>query len=163
MELKQFSWASGAQFPVSAELAANTIENLQHKLGKDSVTANELLDASRNADAPLHCCFEWDDSIAAENFRVSQARSIINSIKVTIIKDNTPKSTVRYFLNVKPVAPKVHGEFVNVDTVFANPDYRCQVLKNALAELQNFQRKYSNYKELSGVFDAINVFANNFN
>lgn len=160
--MKQFSWATGAQFPVSAELAANTIDNLQLKLGKDSVSANELLDASRNVDAPLHCCFEWDDSIAAESFRVSQARSIINSIKVTIIKDDEPAPPVRYFLNVKPVAPKIQGAFVNVDNVFANPNYRRQVLKNALAELQNFQRKYSNYQELSGVFDAINTFANKF-
>lgn len=158
--MKQFSWASGTQFPVPAEVAAHTIDDLQKKLGKDSVTANELLDASRDINAPLHCCFEWDDSIAAENFRTEQARRIINSIRITITKDNVPSEPVRYLLNVKPVAPKVHGEFVNLDNVFSNPAYRQQVLKNALAELQNFQRRYSNYQELSGVFVAIKDFAN---
>lgn len=158
--MKQFSWAAGAQFPVSAEIAANTIDVLQKKLGKDSVTASDLLNASRDKNAPLHNCFEWDDSIAAERFRLVQARQIISNIRITIVKDNEPPEPVRYLLNVKPVAPKIQGEFATVDVVFANPNYRRQVLNNALAELKNFQRKYSNYQELSCVFNAINDFAN---
>ena len=63
------------------------------------------------------------------------------------------------FLNVRPVAPKIKGEFATIDTVLSNTDYRSQILRNALKELRNFQRKYAAYKELANVSKAIDDFA----
>ena len=54
MEEKRFVWKAGSQFPVSAQVAADTIKNLATSLNKDTVTAKELLDASRPDDAPPH-------------------------------------------------------------------------------------------------------------
>lgn len=159
--MEKFSWKAGVQFPVEAEVAADTIRDLQKTLGKDSITAKELLDASRDDEAPLHSCFEWDDNIAAEQYRVYQARHIINGIEIEYVKDNTPTELARsrYFINVVKVAPKVQGQFATIDTVFSNADYRKQVLNNALTELRSFQRKYNVYNELASVFKSIDDFA----
>ena len=157
--MEKFSWKSGAQIPVAAEVAASTIRSLQASLGQDSVTAKELLDASRDENAPLHSCFEWDDSIAAEKYRLWQARHIISSLEIEIVKDNQPAFKTRLFLNVSIVAPKKQGEFVGVDVVLSNKDYRDRVLDNALLELRAFQRKYAAYEELMGVCKAIDSFA----
>ena len=155
---KTYSWKAGAQFPVKASVAADTIKSLQKTLGKDNVTAVELLDASRDENAPLHSCFEWNDDIAAEQFRICQARHLITSIEVTIITNDTPVQT-RGFVNVNTVAPKKQGEYVSVEVAFSKDDYRRQVLCNVLSELRAFQRKYAVYQELSGVFKAIDTFA----
>ncbi len=148
---------------MSADVAGKTILELQGLLGKDNITAKELLDASRDEKAPLHSCFEWDDSVAAENYRLYQARQIIGSIeikvKVTGVENEQPTFvTVRAFPNTQPYAPKKKGEFVFVDTVLKNPDYRTQILKNAYQSLLAFKRNYENYAELSGVFRAIDDF-----
>lgn len=155
---EKFSWKPGAQFPVEAKVAADTIRALQMKLGKDSITAQELLDNSRDPDAPLHSCFEWNDTVAAEKYRRWQAAHVINSITVTIKQDDMEPITTRLFINVQPVAPKKQGEFVGINIAFDNPDYRKQILSNAAIELRSFQRKYQTYKELNGVFNAIDSF-----
>ncbi len=154
--METYSWKAGVQFPVKAQVAADTIKQLQSSLGKQTVTAKELLDASRDENSPLHSCFEWDDSVAAEKFRTEQARKIIISIEVT--KSDAPITT-RLFVNVVETAPKKQGEFATIWTAMETNDWRQQVLKDALRELRNFQRKYSAYKELAGVCSAIDDFA----
>lgn len=158
---EKFSWKPGAQFPVEAEVAADTIIGLQKTLGKETITAKELLDASREEEAPLHSCFEWDDTVAAEQYRVYQARKVIGSIEIKYVKNDTPAhlEQSRYFINVAPNAPKVQGQFATIDIAFSNDKYRNTVLKDALRNLRAFQLKYNRYTELSGVFKAINDFA----
>ena len=157
--MESYSWKSGVQFPVKAQVAADTIKKLQAAIGRDDITAKELLDASRDENAPLHSCFEWDDSIAAEHFRVYQARKLIGSIEIVIQRDESETISTRAFVNVKPQTPTQQGQFVGITFAMENPDYRQQVLKNALNELESFQRKYSVYSELTTVFKAINDFA----
>lgn len=161
--MEKISWKSGTRFPVQAQVAADTIKNLQQSLGRDSVTAKELLIASRDENAPLHNCFEWDDCIAAELYRTEQARHLISSIVVEFVQDDKPPVTTRLFVNVQPVTPKQHGEFVTINVALDNDGYRAQVLKNALDELRNFQRKYAAYTELANVFSAVDAFADSLN
>ena len=151
-------WKAGTQIPVKAEVACAAIVDLQKRLGKDSVTARELLDASRDENAPLHNCFEWDDSVAAEKYRLTQARHIISSVEIIIRRESDQPIVTRAFLNVKPPLPKVEGCFVSSDVVMTTPAYLNQVLKNALSELRAFQKKYQAYQELTGVFKAIDAF-----
>lgn len=159
--MEKFSWKAGTQYPVKAEVAANTIRDLQETLGKDSITAKELLDASRDEAAPLHSCFEWEDTVAAEQYRIYQARHLIGSIEIEYVKDNTPTQLARsrYFINVVKIAPKVQGQFATIDVALTNDEYRVTVLKNALRELRAFQNKYSSYQELASVFKSIDDFA----
>lgn len=158
MVAETYSWKAGVQFPVEAKVAADTIRDLQKSLGKDTVTAKELLDASRDENAPLHSCFEWNDNVAAELYRTSQARKIINSVEVTIVKKDDVYTTTRLFLNVSD-KPKAQGKYAVYNIALTNNAYRENVLRDALLELQAFQRRYSEYQELAAVFEAINAFA----
>lgn len=156
--MEKITWKAGSQFKVEAQVAADTIRDLQRTLGRETITAKELLDDARDVNAPLHCCFEWDDSIAAEKYREWQARHLINSIEVVIIKENLPPTKTRLFVNIKPVGSREQGNFAPIDIVLKNKTYREQVLSNALIELRSFQRKYAAYEELAGVFNAIDSF-----
>ena len=44
------------------------------------LTPNGVVEAARDAASPLHYHFEWDDSVAAEQHRLDQARRLITSV-----------------------------------------------------------------------------------
>lgn len=48
------------------------------------VTPEQVVAAARDPANPLHEEFEWDDSVAAHQWRLDQARAIIRSVRVTI-------------------------------------------------------------------------------
>jgi hypothetical protein len=41
--------------------------------------------ARRYKESALHCCLEWDDHLAAEEYRKIQARKLIEGIRVDIV------------------------------------------------------------------------------
>lgn len=145
------------KYPVPAQVAGEEIERIRANSGKEYIEAEDLLEASREDIAPLHSCFEWDDDRAAERYRLWQAKHIICDITVVVeISNNTPISA-RAFVSVADYKDK--GKFIQIQKALENNDYRAQILKNALVELQTFKHKYSVYSELSKVFEAVDDFA----
>jgi hypothetical protein len=49
------------------------LEELAARNGGE-LTAAETLEAARDPNSPIHSCFQWDDSLAAEQYRLEQAR-----------------------------------------------------------------------------------------
>lgn len=44
----------------------------------------QIVEAARDPASPLHEEFEWDDSVAAQQHRLNQARTLIRSIRVML-------------------------------------------------------------------------------
>ncbi len=141
-----YKWKSGSRVKCSAQAAGEVCEKLQRR-GK--LTPENLVDASRSEDAPLHGAFEWDDAIAAEKYRVTQASYIIRSIEVETKYAEEP---VRAFV---PVTFKEKTSYKGIEVVLKSEDGREQLLSRAMAELRAFERKYNSLEELAGVFAAI--------
>lgn len=154
-----YQWKIENKYPVDAQIAGETIEQITRANGKGYIEAEDLLEASKPENAPLHSCFEWDNDKAAEKFRLNQSREIIaNIITVTVKNSNEVISEpVRAFVSFNNANCK--GKFIAIESAMKNTDYREQVLKNALFELRNFKQKYNAYSELSKVFSAIDSFA----
>lgn len=51
------------------------------------ITPEGVVNAARDPKSPLHCKFEWDDGIAAEQYRRDQARTLIR--KLTFVTADT--------------------------------------------------------------------------
>lgn len=83
----RYSWDGGNHIRsgCSAEVANAVMDEMEEKLGRD-VEAQDVLDAARPEKSPLHGLFTWDDSKAAEQFRLSQARCVIRCLRVTPIE-----------------------------------------------------------------------------
>ncbi len=142
--------------PVPAQIAGEYLDGLKEK--HDGVLTPEVvLETSRDTDAVLHPCFEWDDSKAAESYRLYQARKIITSLVVTIDTPNKEAKTVNALVNVAPL--HVKANYIPITVAMNNVASREQVLKNALIELRAFQNKYAIYSELAEVCKAIDNFA----
>jgi len=51
-------------------------QKIADEIGDNKISPQELLEKARNEDSELHKCFEWDDSVAAEKYRLIQARQM---------------------------------------------------------------------------------------
>lgn len=140
------------QYKVSADVVGKHFEELEKVTG--NITSEIVLDSARNEDSPIHSLFEWDDSIAAEQYRLKQATTLICNLAVEIETDKKPIEC-RAFMEVTD--QKV-GTFMNVQSAFENHDTRQIVLDRAKRELTMFKQKYKNLNELAKVFDAIDEF-----
>lgn len=116
-----------------------------------------VVDDARNRLSPLHDLFEWDDSIAAHEHRLAHARKLIRSIEVVIKRDGKEFQT-RAFHNVI-IRRNSHTEraYAAVERVMSEPELRQQVIDKALRELESWQRRYREYKELGMVFTVIDA------
>lgn len=137
---------SGARLPVSAQVAGEECKRLE---SEGRLTPQDLVNESRAEDAPLHNCFEWDDSIAAEKWRYTQAAYIIRSVEVTIEQTSEP---TRAFVATISDGNRTYKD---VGVVLRNADSREELLRNAMRDLLAFRRKYQNLREIADVIDAI--------
>ena len=156
----KYSWRGGFAYKVPASTVGTALESIEARDG--NVTSQRFLEYSRPEDSATHSMFEWDDTIAAEKYRLRQAGAIINQLEVKIEYEEDPvRETeikivpVKAFMNVAAKAPTETGVFINAITVQTEEEYRRAVIKNALGDLRAFQKKYSNFKEFSKVFAAI--------
>lgn len=137
------------KYSVPAEIVGNHFEKLEKTQG--NLTSATVLESARPTDSPIHSLFEWDDTKAAEKYRLKQATQIICNLAVEIETDKKPIEC-RAFMEV---TNEKNGKFVNVQSAFQCEESREIVLHRALQELAVFKQKYKNLKELAKVFDAI--------
>lgn len=149
-----YEWKIKSLYKVPAQIAGEKIEEIIQDQG--SVTKENFLEASRPADSVTHDLFEWDDSAAAEKYRLHQSNMIINSITVKVSVDHKKEPiTTRAFVNVLPEGGKEKAAFLRIDAALSDEEYKTVVLANAIRELHEFKRKYETYSELSQVITAI--------
>lgn len=135
---------------------AEKLGSVLEKIGF-SAKPKEVVDSARPKASPIHHLFEWDDSQAAERYRLFQARNHVNHLQI-IIKTDGGEVKTRAFHSV--VITKNDGSheraYCQMDNVAENADLRAQVISKALAELNGWRARYGQYKKIfGGVFDAI--------
>ena len=113
-----------------------------------------VVDAAREESSPLHAMFDWDDSTAAEKYRLWQARTIIRvTVQYQPLGNREPVLT-RVFASLTSHREDDSGYRVMVD-VMGDVDLRAQLLADARAEMKRFAAKYRHLVELAGVFAAM--------
>jgi hypothetical protein len=65
---------------VEAQVVGAELERIESEHGV--IDPHVVLNESRPEDAPLHGAFEWDDGLAAEKYRLDQARRVIRSVEI---------------------------------------------------------------------------------
>lgn len=110
-----------------------------------------VVHAAKQSSNPLHDLFEWNDNVAAQAYRVDQARSVIRSIEV-VVEQAQQSKPVRAFVSV---VRENDRSYTSVVDAMADPDLRKQVLRTALSELEAWRKRYAELVELAQVFAAI--------
>ena len=137
---------------VKSDKDAEVIGVFIEKKFKGKVTPYQLLKEAAKKNCPIHKYFEWDNDVAAESWRVHQARQILGSIVVVI--EDVP---VRAYQNVYVGKQKY---YVKTEEARKDVDMWDQVVKQALDEAYLWKERYKNYKQLSPIVDAIELVEN---
>jgi hypothetical protein len=101
---------------LDAQIVGEELERIQSVHGV--IDPHVVVDESRPEDSALHECFEWQDEIAAEKWRVEQARALVRSVEIA--EDSSGHVGIA-FVNVQSA-----GGYVSAATLQARPDLYCE-------------------------------------
>lgn len=118
---------------------------LQLERDNDEVTKETVLSEARRRSSPLHRYFEWDDTTAAEKYRLEQASLILRSITVAVVSGGEIVQT-RLMVNV-------HGDngarvYKSVNAVMANDGECAQLIEEAREDFLKLRAKYDQYRKI---------------
>lgn len=116
----------------------------------DSPTSEDIVEAGRNPDSELHKCFEWDNDIAAEKYRLVQARYIVHHLVIEEKTVPTERPEIRVFYR-----PKDSSGYTETKRIVRDDDAYKNLLERAYSELRAFKAKYSMLTELNEIFELI--------
>lgn len=138
----QVEWKINGIFKANAQ-------KVYEEIGDRKVTPEEVLEQARNDEnSELYKCFEWDDSVAAEKFRLSQARQIIQLLVIKPEKKEEPQ--VRVFQITTET-----NNYQPTKLFLEQPDEYKALLQRAKNELSALKTRYKTLSELENVFAEI--------
>lgn len=114
--------------------------------------AEDVLEFAKDPETALHKRFDWDDSTAANKFRLMQARAII---RVNLIVPESTGMSVRAYVSLMGDRRLPGGGYRSLSDIMGNQELRRQLLAQAMREARLWREKYKNLQELAGVFGAI--------
>ena len=123
-------------------------QKVADEIGNDRISPAEVLEKARDVNSELHKCFEWNDSIAAEKYRLQQARGIL--INLVYKEKESNAEPVRTF----QITSQRNVYQPTVSFVVQEDEYQ-NLLKRAKSELESFKKRYHTLSELQEVFEAI--------
>lgn len=117
--------------------------------GDGHLKPEAIVDHARDRKSVLHKHFEWDDKVAAESFRLDQARSIVRCIHVESAE--AENGTARAYLSIQEASGRSYRA---LGDVLQSADLQAKVLAAAERDLIAFE---SRYKQLVDVCELIKV------
>lgn len=147
----KYHWNEGWEVKgLSADVAGRIVaesmgyENLPAKLAQDA----------RSRKHPFHKCLEWDDGKAAEQYRISQVRLIIRSLRTRIKTTDGEKAAIRAFSNI------FHGSGMYYFTpdVLKDKELRKKLLEQAKRDAKKFANKYRGLVGIGSIVKAMKGF-----
>lgn len=103
--------------------------------------------------SPAHKLFQWDDTLAAREHRLNQARVLLGSFVIeTEVTMSGRKSRV---IAVPYVSRSARGQYEITTEAMREPDKRDFMLGEALKEGKRWRRRYADLSELAVVFASM--------
>jgi tRNA A37 N6-isopentenylltransferase MiaA len=134
-----YQWKKGSCFKANANKCKVEIDTLVNK------TAKNIVNLARNRKTELHKCFEWDDTKAAEKWRLNQAQRICCSFEVIEIDPVTKKE---YFVKVFEKDSNKHGAPYREVTEALNDEVFKKVIVNRVKnEIDALEREAVSYQK----------------
>jgi hypothetical protein len=137
-----YQWKEGAHVKLDPTVAAGEFERIRNRDGK--IEASVVVNEARPARSPLHSAFEWDDYVAAEEYRRTQARYMIRSLEVA----PEGEDPVPVYVIVRPAGSEP-GYYQEAQVAVNNPDEWQLVMEEAESALVAAQRKLDRLQSLA--------------
>ena len=106
-------------------------------LAQGELTPPAVLDAARASRHVLHQHFEWDDSVAANAYRVDQARTLIRCVE--IVSEATGDDPVQAFISI---TDKAGTSYRTMQAVLDSVELQVAALRQAERDMDAFTKRY---------------------
>jgi len=118
-----------------------------------------VVDYARNPETALHSRFEWDDTEAAEKYRLWQARQIIR-MELVVIEEPVTKQTIqiRQYVSLpsdRIITGRERKGYREITSVLKDDEKRQELFKAAKQDMIIFKRKYQMLQQVSKVINTI--------
>lgn len=125
-------------------------QKVADEIGENSITPQEVLEKAKDEHSELHKCFEWNNDVAAEKYRLQQARAII--INLVYVPKSKEEQPVRCFqITTEKAVYQPTKQFI------VQKDEYQALLAKAKTELESFRKRYAMLTELEAVLEAIDT------
>lgn len=146
-----YKFCKGTTFKgLKAQEAGEHLEAMRVSHG-GRLTPQSVVEEASSPGSPIHKAFTWDDTKAAHDHRVWQARQLIGHITVEY-EDRPITERVRAFANVTIDKCQYYD---SMRVVVDDPAKRQQILADAMREIDSWRRRYAAIEELAGIRQAI--------
>lgn len=154
VEHGEVSWRAGYRPAIAADVAHGELEKIRKVNGGDMSPA-VIVEAATPEDSALHPAFTWDDSAAANAFREAEARSLVRSLVVVV--ESAPNEPMNVYVSVPFVSEEqpLRRAYRLTEDVLADPKACAELVERAKEELVRVRHRYSQVKELAGVWRAV--------
>lgn len=113
------------------------------------LTPDAVVQDAKSAKSPLHDQFEWDDSEAARQWRLQQARDLIRSVRIEIEVNERIVSTVCYVRD--PRAASEEQGYVEVQKLRTEADLAREAMLRELASASALVMRVQGLAEVLGM------------
>ncbi len=118
------------------------------------LTPEAVVADAGDPESPLHELFEWDDSIAAHQHRLYQARSVIRSVRMDVRVEQRSVSTVRYVRD--PSAGEEQG-YVSIASLRTEVDLARETVQTELKRAQSMLQRARNIADVLGLGEELDA------
>ena len=124
-----------------------------------------VVEAARDPGSVLHDHFEWEDSAAAEAYRIIQARGLIRRVQLSIIREQRKGKVVDVQLTrtrgfeSRPSMRNAALGYEPIGDILSNKGKRSELLARALADFAALKRRYERLNELAPLWEALEAIA----
>ena len=121
----------------------------------EEVKPEQVVERAKDEQSELHKCFEWDDSAAADKYRLYQARNVMNHLIVIRREvEDEEAEPIQFRVMMKNERSSDSGYKQTIVMVKDEDEYK-KLLEQAYAELHAFKKKYQCLSELSEIIALI--------
>ena len=111
------------------------------------LTPTLVVEEARPETSPLHQYFEWNDDVAAEQYRRVQASHLIRSVKITFDGAGGQPRPIRGFLAVRDPEDETRSTYMPSPEAFNDPVTRRILLAQMRRDWKAFKQKYDTFQE----------------
>lgn len=126
-------------------------EELERLKASGVIRPADVVAKAADPESAMHSWFEWDDTEAAQQHRIWQARQLLRVFVTVETKNSKP---VRAFVSLGSDRSGDGGYRALAD-VLSDQQLRAQLLADAIKELRSSERKFRQLQELSGIWSAL--------
>lgn len=147
---------NGKPHKVAMDPVAHELRRIYRASG-NRIQPPDVVEAARSPDSVLHKHFTWDDSEAAEEFRLIQARHLIATVKITVPSSSTRPRVIRAYHALR----SEQSGYRHMKDIVNAPDLLESLVSQFASDLERVSERYQAIRstaETRRVFEVIEEF-----